>query len=113
MPHELLFALSHSEAKRYVHSCSPKEVVARQPTRQASWAHNGSTALNGELHISRYFFHPIFRRMTDRGISTQLEQAGNSGQFQSEQVVNSSRERKYLEEESSIGDELHCGAYSR
>jgi len=36
MPHELVIEPAHSEAQCYVHSYSPKEVVARQPTRQAS-----------------------------------------------------------------------------
>ena len=113
MSHELVIEPAHSETECYVHSCPPKEVVASQPARQAPWAHNGSTVLNGELHISRYFFHTIFRRMTDAGISAQLEQAGKSGQLQSEQLWNSSRKYKYLEEVSSIENELYRRTCSR
>ena len=49
----------------------------------------------------------------ENGRKYQLKQAGDSRQFQSEQMWNGSSKCKYVEEESSIGDELYYGACSR
>ncbi|MGD0958065.1 MAG: hypothetical protein ABR953_14730 [Candidatus Acidiferrales bacterium] len=55
MAYELLIEPAHSEAQRYIHSGSPKEVVVRQPAGQTSWAHERPAAPNGGLDISHYF----------------------------------------------------------
>jgi hypothetical protein len=80
MAYKLLIETAHPEAQRHIHSGSPKEVVARQPAGQASWAHERPAVPNGDLDIRRDFRDAVF--LYGRGIPAGFERAGDPGRLQ-------------------------------
>jgi hypothetical protein len=77
MAHEPFVVAAHPETEAYIHANSPEEVVTSQPTGETSSTHERLATLYGNLDVSRYFSHAVFRHR--HRLSARLEHAANPG----------------------------------